>query len=94
MKKKRPPRIVIEHHPRTARGVVRSASRVERPLDLNREEANGIADFLISNAGNIAVAKEILLKSGPDDAREKLVMTVQGLVRHLATIGVTEHSVS
>jgi hypothetical protein len=74
------------------RGHFRPTMRTEAPLDLSRSEANGIADFLISHTGVISAAKELLLKSGPDDARQKLAPVLDALVRHLATIGVTEHA--
>ncbi|MEA3151932.1 MAG: hypothetical protein QOD56_2871 [Gammaproteobacteria bacterium] len=84
-RKNRMPRIVIEPPPKGMH-----ARRVERPLQLNQAEKNGLADFMISHAGVIGAAKEVLLKSGPDDARARLDDAVKALVRHLLGLGVTE----
>jgi hypothetical protein len=84
-RKNRMPRIVIEPPPEGMH-----ARRIERPLQLTQDEQNGLADFLISHSGVIGAAKEILLKSGPDDARARLDDAVKALVRHLLELGVTE----
>jgi hypothetical protein len=61
------------------------------PQRLTKAESDGVADLLISHAGVIAVAKAALLRDGPEEARSKLTNAVQALVRHLETIGVTQH---
>jgi hypothetical protein len=78
--KRKMPRIVIEPRPP---GLL-NARRIERPLQLTRDEKNGIADLMISHAGVIAAATELLLKSGPDEARAKLEDGLELRVEHVA----------
>ncbi|EKS28234.1 Uncharacterised protein [Afipia felis] len=83
--RKRPPFIQISPLPRQ----IQRLPRV-RPLELDREEHDALADFLLSFAGTIAGAKETLRVGGPDNARAKLSPVIAALARHMVSLGIGE----